>query len=80
MPRTKGNFMNYGDLTPEQQAKVKACKTAEDVVALAEEEGYELSEAELEAVSGGMDWDCAIQSSADSCEKYLEHESYIDRH
>ena len=49
--------MNYHDLTPEQMEKARACKTPEDILALAKEEGYELSEDELEAVSGGLDWE-----------------------
>ena len=49
--------MNLEDLTPEQREKAKACKSAEDVLALAKEEGYELSDEQLQAVSGG-DWDC----------------------
>jgi len=48
--------MNFNDLTPELQEKVRACKTTEDILALAKEEGYELSQAELEAVSGGSIW------------------------
>ena len=48
--------MNFNDLTPELQEKVRACKTVEEVLALAKEEGYELSQAELEAVSGGSSW------------------------
>lgn len=50
--------MNFEDLTPEQQEKAAACKTPEEFLALAREEGYELSDAELEAVSGGGIWDC----------------------
>lgn len=44
-------------LTPEQQEKAKGCKSAEDILALAAEEGYKLSDEELEYVSGG-DWGC----------------------
>ena len=45
--------MNYSDLTDEQKAKVSACKTPEELLALAKEEGYELSDEQLGAVSGG---------------------------
>lgn len=48
--------MNYEDLTPEQMEKAKACKTPEELLALAKEEGYELSEEDLNAVSGGLTW------------------------
>jgi len=36
--------MNFEDLTPELQEKVKAYKTPEEIFALAKEEGYELSD------------------------------------
>lgn len=48
--------MNFENLTPEMQAKVKACKTAEEILELAKEEGYELSDAELEGIAGGNDF------------------------
>ena len=41
-------------LSEEQIAKIKACKNQEEVLKLAKEEGIELSEEQLEAVSGGM--------------------------
>ena len=51
--------MKFEDLTPEQQAKAKACKTPEDILALAKEEGFELSDEQLQEVSGGgADWVC----------------------
>ena len=40
-------------LTEEQIAKVKACKSQEDVLKFAKEEGIELTDEQLEAVSGG---------------------------
>ena len=50
--------MDFEKLTEEQKAKAKACKTPEDILALAKEEGYELSEADLEAIAGGGSWKC----------------------
>ena len=57
-PDHKGNTMNLDNLTPEQQEKARACKTPEDVIALAKQEGYELSDDELKEVSGGVSWSC----------------------
>ena len=45
--------MDFEDLTDEQRARARAARTAEDILALAREEGYELTDDELEAVSGG---------------------------
>ena len=44
------------DISPELRDKAKACKTPEELLALAKSEGYKLSEAEMEAVSGGGQW------------------------
>lgn len=41
-------------LTEEQIGKVKGCKSQEELLALAKEEGIELSDEQLEAVSGGV--------------------------
>ena len=40
-------------LTEEQIAKVKACKNSEELLALAKEEGIELTDEQLDAISGG---------------------------
>ena len=40
-------------LTEEQIAKLKNCKSQEDLLNLAREEGVELTEEQLEAVNGG---------------------------
>ena len=45
--------LNDIEISPELREKAKACKTPEDILALAKKEGYKLSEEELEAVAGG---------------------------
>lgn len=50
--------MKFEDLTPEQKAKALACKTPEELLALAQEEGYELTEEQLEGINGGWDDKC----------------------
>ena len=49
----KGESMEHKDLTAEQREKARACKTPEEMLALAQEEGYDLTDDELDAVSGG---------------------------
>jgi hypothetical protein len=48
--------MNFEDLTPELQEKAKACKSPEELLALAKREGIELSDEQLEGIAGGQDW------------------------
>ena len=52
--------MDFKELSPELREKAKACTNPEEMLALAKSEGYKLSEAELEAVSGGA-WDDEIR-------------------
>ena len=52
-------------LTEEQIAKVKACKSTEEMLTLAKEEGIELTDEQLEAVSGG----CGTFTAKVSCPK-----------
>ena len=40
-------------LTEEQIAKVKECKSLEEIVAIAKQEGIQLSDEQLQAVNGG---------------------------
>ena len=43
------------NLSDEQKAQLKNCKTPEDMLAFAKKAGYELSDDALDAVSGGDD-------------------------
>lgn len=49
--------------------RARAYKTPEDILALAKEVGYELSEEELACISGGNDWDeiweCTVEGTCD---------------
>ena len=69
--------MNHDDLNPELLEKAKACETPEELLALAKEEGYELTDEELEAVAGGIDtdWVClTVVTCADqACLQYGFH-------
>ena len=55
--------MNLENLTPEQQEKARACKTPEDILALAKEKGYELSDDQLESIAGGSIWELCSHCS-----------------
>ena len=48
--------MDYNDLSDELKAKVSEAKSAEELLALAAQEGMELSDEQLEAISGGVSW------------------------
>ena len=56
--------MEFENLSEEQKSRVRACKTPEEMLALAQEEGVELSDEQLEAVAGGWgdpcDSDCGM--------------------
>ena len=45
--------MDRKELTPELQEKLKECKTPEELIELAKREGYELSDEQIESISGG---------------------------
>ena len=47
-------MIDFENLTDEQIERAKACETAEDILAFAADEGYELSDEELDAINGGM--------------------------
>lgn len=43
-------------LSDDVKAKLLACETPEDMLALAKQEGMELSDEQMDAVAGGVDW------------------------
>ena len=45
--------MSHENLSPEQQERARACESPEELAALAEEEGLELSDEMLEGVAAG---------------------------
>lgn len=59
-------------LTEEQIAKAKACKSQEELIALAKQEGVELTDEQLGAISGGfcnssdLRWRCPSCGSSDT--------------
>ena len=52
--------MNVNDLSPELRKRALECKSNEELFELAKSEGVELSDEQLEALSGGgyAAWDC----------------------
>ena len=48
--------MNYEDLTSEQIEKAAACKTLDELIELANAEGVELTDEQIEQISGGGVW------------------------
>lgn len=61
--------MNFEDLTPEQLEKAKACTSSEELSALAIEVGVELSDEELQSLSGGS-W--ATECPKEGCKGYRD--------
>ena len=57
--------MDFKDLDPEFREKAQACKNTEELLALVKTEGYELSDEELEGISGG--WSCSSFGERSDC-------------
>lgn len=51
-------MMDFKDLTPEQQEKARACKSADELIKLAEAEGVELNDEQLDTIAGGAWYNC----------------------
>ena len=57
--------MKKEDLSPELKEKTKSCKTTEELMELAREEGVELSDEQLEGIAGG--WGTSCDNYDDPC-------------
>ena len=63
-------------LTKEQIVKVKACKNTEEILKVAAEEGVELTEEQLEAVSGGSS---CFDTTCPKCgSSYIDHIEWLN--
>ena len=52
--------MDFSNLTPEQMEKAKACTNSAEFIELAETEGVELNDEQLDAIAGGSSWNCDV--------------------
>jgi predicted ribosomally synthesized peptide with nif11-like leader len=60
--------MDFNDLSPEMKDKVRACKSPEEVLNLAKEVGYTLTDEQLEGISGG--WGDPNCTDLNECKDY----------
>lgn len=65
-------------LTTEQINKARKCKSNEELLALAKEEGVVLSDEQLAAVSGGVCSDTTVSSNCPKCGAAVSDEVYND--
>ena len=61
--------MNFADIPDDIRERALACKSPEELLSLAKEEGYELSDEDLDAVNGGGDWDDIKLNCDSNCDR-----------
>ena len=49
---------SFSDLTPEQMEKARACKSSAELIELANSEGVELTDDQIESIAGGAWYNC----------------------
>ena len=52
-----GIAMSFDDLSAETKAKLLECKSPEEILELAKSEAIELTDEQIEGISGGGTWD-----------------------
>lgn len=65
-------------LTEEQISRARNCKSNEELLALAKQEGIVLTDEQLEAVSGGGCRDTTVSSVCPECGATVTKEAYND--
>jgi len=70
---TPGGTKKLEELSAELKEKVLRCKTPDELLELAKEEGYTLSDEELLSLSGGGFWDSPFKCSdyTNDCLDYM---------
>lgn len=64
--------MKFENISPEQLARARECKSMEEILALVKEEGFELTDEQLEAIAGGA-WRnpfASIEDFINSCKSF----------
>lgn len=66
--------MNFDELkkNSELQEKLKTASTPEELLKIAREEGYELSDEDLEGIAGGGFW-----GNCDDCPEFVPQPNYV---
>lgn len=60
--------MDINDLSDELKARARECKSADELLKLAAEEGIDLSDEQLTAVAGGNVWEPCSTHDPNNCE------------
>jgi len=58
--------MDYSNISPELREKAKACESVDELIELAKEESIELSDEQLEHITGGSSWNSGCYLSRSS--------------
>lgn len=69
--------MDFEAMNEEMKAKAKACTSPEELLALAREEGYELSDEDLEGIAGGWSLPGRGGDSRDDIDEARVNEAFM---
>ena len=60
----------FDGLSDDLKKKATECHTSEELMELAKTEGIDLTDEQLDAISGGFEWIC----DEDTCEEYYDQQ------